>query len=260
MYERIEVRRAPGPSLANLFTELPRTLAEISSLPLSWLPLSTLPKGDGHTVMVSPGFLASDESTRVLRYYLKRMGYDARGWGLGRNTGRFDIMAKRLPDAFLELAEETGEKISLIGQSLGGVFSRELARLYPDQVRQVISLGSPIQMEKSEAVAAVVSRMFEQSTGMSPEEMKEALEYFDETSAPPVPMTAIYSKGDGVVHWCACMEQEEGDHTQNIRVCGSHCGMGFNASIYHIIADRLAQAENAWQKYQRPVALEAVYS
>ncbi len=260
MYQQIEVRRTPGPSLFNLFTEFPRTLAEISTLPMSWLPLRTLPKGDGHTVMVLPGFLAGDESTRVLRFYLERMGYTVKGWGLGRNTGQFDIMANRLPDAFLSLVEETGEKISLVGQSLGGVFSRELARLYPEQVRQVISLGSPIQMEKSEAVAGLVSRLFEESTGMSPDEMKDALEYFDETAAPPVPMTAIYSKGDGVVHWKACMEHEEGDQTQNIQVCGSHCGMAFNPTIYQIIADRLAQPDGEWQKYQSRKGLTPAYA
>jgi pimeloyl-ACP methyl ester carboxylesterase len=188
------------------------------------------------------------------------MGYDAKGWGLGRNTGKFDIMANRLPDAFLSLAEKSGQKISLVGQSLGGVFSRELARLYPDQVRQVISLGSPIQMEKSEAVAGLVSRMFEQSTGMSPEEMREALEYFDESEAPKVPMTAIYSKGDGVVHWQACMELEEGPQTQNIKVCGSHCGMGFNPKIYHIIADRLAQKQSAWRKYEQSTEFTPAYT
>ena len=259
MYEQLEIKKSLGPSLLNLLTEVPRTLLEISTLSLTWAPLRTLPKGDGHTVMVLPGFLASDESTRVLRLYLNKMGYRAVGWGLGRNTGRFDIMAERLPEAFLELAEHTGEKISLVGQSLGGVFSRELARLYPDQVRQVITLGSPIQLTKSAAVAEVVSRLFEESTGMTPDEMRDALEFFDESASPPVPLTAVYSKGDGIVHWSGCVEELEDEQTQNIQVCGSHCGMAFNAAIYHIVADRLAQAENAWQKYQRPGGLEAAF-
>jgi pimeloyl-ACP methyl ester carboxylesterase len=260
MYERLEVRKTPGPSVFNLLTELPRTLMDMSALSWCWAPLRAMPQGDGHTVMVLPGFLAGDESTRLLRVYLEKMGYDARGWGLGRNTGRFDIMANRLPEAFLDLVEETGNKISLVGQSLGGVFSRELARLYPDQVRQVISLGSPIQLTKSAAVAEVVSRAFEASTGMTPDEMRDALEYFDEEQSPPVPMTAIYSKGDGVVHWSGCVESTEDHQTQNIRVCGAHCGMAFNAAIYHILADRLAQGENEWVKYQRPTTLAAAFA
>lgn len=260
MYEILETRKTKTPSLINLLTELPRTLLDMTSLSVFWGPLRSLPKGDGHTIMVLPGFMAGDESTKLLCTYLNRMGYNAQGWGLGRNTGQFDIMANRLPEAFLHLVDRSQGKVSLIGQSLGGVFSRELARLYPDQVRQVISLGSPIRMDKTDAVASIVSKLFERSTGMTPEEMRDALEYFDELTSPPVPMTAIYSKGDGVVHWEGCMEQTEDHNTQNIQVCGSHCGMGFNPTIYHILADRLAQAEDAWEKYQRPLALQAAFA
>jgi len=260
MYEQLDVGKPRRPLLTNLVTEIPRTLLEMSALSMAWPMLRSLSQGDGHTVMLLPGFMASDRSTRLMRRYLQRMGYSPYGWDLGRNTGHFDIMASHLPEAFLDLVEQTGEKVSLIGQSLGGVFARELARLYPDRVRQVISLGSPIRMDKSDAVASVVARMFKQSTGMTPEQMRDALEFFDESQSPPVPMTAIYSKGDGVVHWEGCMEQFEDKTTQNIRVFGSHCGMAFNPSIYHIIADRLAQPEDGWEQYQRPAALAAVYA
>ncbi|MFT5098567.1 MAG: pimeloyl-ACP methyl ester carboxylesterase [Patiriisocius sp.] len=260
MYEQLDVEKPPGPSLKNLLTEIPRTLFQLGTLPMVWPMLRTLSKGDGHKVMVLPGFMASDSSTALLRRYLERMGYSPVGWDLGRNTGSFDIMATRLPEVFLDLVDSTDGKISLIGQSLGGVFARELGRLYPDQVRQVISLGSPIRMDKSDAVASIVARLFEQSTGMTPEEMRDALEFFDESVSPPVPMTAVYSKGDGIVHWQGCMEELEDGMTQNIQVCGSHCGMAFNPAIYHIVADRLAQAENNWVKYKRPAAVAALYA
>ena len=260
MYEQLDVAKPRGPALSNLATELPRTLLEMSALSLSWPLLRGLKRGDGHPVMLLPGFLAGDRSTALLRRYLQRMGYSPTGWSLGQNTGQFDIMATRLPEVFLDLVEASGQKISLVGQSLGGVFARELARLYPDHVRQVISLGSPIRMDKSDAVASIVSRMFEQSTGMTPDEMRDALEFFDESSSPPVPMTAVYSKGDGVVHWEGCMERDEDEMTQNVQVCGSHCGMAFNPSIYHIVADRLAQPEDDWQKYQRPAVFTAAYA
>jgi pimeloyl-ACP methyl ester carboxylesterase len=260
MYEQLDVEKPRSPSVTNLVTELPRTLLEMSALSLAWPLLRGLKRGDGHPVMLLPGFLASDQSTVVLRRYLKRMGYVPVGWDLGRNTGQFDIMANRLPEVFLDLVEKTGEKISLVGQSLGGVFARELARLYPDHVRQVVALGSPIRMDKSDAVASIVSRMFEESTGMTPDEMRDALEFFGESESPPVPMTAIYSKADGVVHWEGCMEKEEDSITQNIRVCGSHCGMAFNPAIYHIIADRLAQPVDGWEKYQRSAAMAATYA
>ena len=64
----------------------------------------------------------------------------------------------------------------------------------------------------------------------------------------PVPATAIYSKGDGIVDWRVCMENE-GTHSENIEVHSSHCGMGFNPAIFYILADRLAQEEGEWQKF-----------
>lgn len=250
MYEEIQVVEQRRPSLFHLMTEIPRTLVEMTALSVSLPLLSTVAKGDGHTVMVLPGFLAGDESTAVLRSYLRTMKYRPYGWGLGRNTGKFDLMASTLPEAFLALCEKAEGKITLIGQSLGGVYARELARLYPDKVRQVISLGSPITMDKTNEVATLVSSLFEKSTGMTPEEMKQALEFFDESQSPPVPMTAIYSHSDGVVHWEGCIEAEEDHQTQNIRVCSSHCGMAFHPAIYHIIADRLSQPADDWQKYE----------
>jgi hypothetical protein len=233
MYEQLDVEEQRRPALVNLVTEIPRALLDMSALSLAWPMLRRLSRGDGHTVMLLPGFMASDQSTRLMRRYLRRMGYSPVGWELGRNMGHFDIMASRLPEAFLELSEKAGEKISL---------------------------GSPIRMDKSDAVASIVARMFEQATGMTPEAMRDALEFFDESESPPVPMTAIYSKCDGVVHWEGCMEKFEDKITQNIQVTGSHCGMGFNPSIYHIIADRLAQPEDGWEKYQRSAALSAVYA
>ncbi|MBK6361332.1 MAG: hypothetical protein IPF39_16010 [Comamonadaceae bacterium] len=64
-------------------------------------------------------------------------------WGLGRNKGLKDedlaLMHQRMKAVF----DEHGQKVSVIGQSLGGVFAREIARHDPALVRQVITLGSP---------------------------------------------------------------------------------------------------------------------
>ena len=42
-----------------------------------------------------------------------------------------------------------------------------------------------------------------------------------------------------------------GDPTrhENIRVWGSHVGLGFNPLVLQIVADRLAQPEGQWQPY-----------
>jgi len=248
----IPKKNSQPPPLFNTLTEIPRTLLEIGSLALTLPALATLPRGDGHPVMVLPGFMAGDESTSILRRYLSLMGYKALPWTLGRNTGKPEILDHQLAKRFLEVSELYQSKISLIGQSLGGVYARQLAHSFPAKVRQVITLGSPISVEQSGSVTSLVGRLFENQSGLSVSAMKERLNASGGTGTPPVPTTAIYSKRDGVVHWQSCVELEEGPETQNIEVLGSHCGMAFNPTIYYIIRNRLSQAENRWERYESP--------
>ena len=239
------------PSLLNALTEIPRTLLDIGALCLSAPFLASMPRGDGHPVMVLPGFMASDQSTAVLRGYLKQLGYDSMGWELGQNSGRFEIIHHILIARFLEAVDDCGDKITLIGQSLGGVYARELARLFPDKVRQVITLGSPFGVVNGTAANPLVRSLFEIQSGLSIEEMREAIFEMDPHRTPPVPLTAIFSKGDGVVNWRVCREAFEDFETDNVEVFGAQCGMGFNAAIYYIIADRLAQPRDDWKKFER---------
>src|SRR5260221_540964 len=100
-------------------------------MPLAASGLSSAPRGDGHGVLVVPGLLASDVSTGVLRRFLRRLGYDAAGWDLGRNRGPTDQVVDELPRVLSALAQRTGRPVSLIGWSLGGIYARELARQHP---------------------------------------------------------------------------------------------------------------------------------
>ena len=61
-----------------------RALLELAALWAAAPFLSRAPRGDGHPVLVLPGFLASDTSTRALRRFLRDRGYHAHGWRLGR--------------------------------------------------------------------------------------------------------------------------------------------------------------------------------
>jgi pimeloyl-ACP methyl ester carboxylesterase len=252
VHESIEASQhnAGSPSPLNAITELPRTFIEMTSLLTSLSSLSRMPRGDKHAVMVLPGFLMGDRSTAMLRQYLAYLGYNALPWKLGRNTGRLDIMQKHLLTRLAEVFESYEGDVSLIGQSLGGVYARELSRLFPARIRQVITLGSPFGVRNAGSANALVRRLFEGQTGMSVAQMRETISTRDPSLTPPVPVTAIYSKGDGIVNWRVCREIQEDHETQNIEVNGSHCGMGFNAQIYRIIADRLAQPTDSWQRYQ----------
>ncbi len=140
---------AGGPSLGLLLTEPARGLAGLATLTLVAPWLSIAPRGDGHGVLVLPGLLASDASTTVLRRYLRLLGYQVRGWALGRNVGPTTAVLDGLPAALSALAAETGGPVSVIGWSLGGIYARELARQQAPQVRQVITLGSPFALTDS---------------------------------------------------------------------------------------------------------------
>ncbi|MGH6780690.1 MAG: alpha/beta hydrolase, partial [Sphingomonadaceae bacterium] len=79
--------RIEAPSALLALTELPRALVELGSLPWAAPLLMAAPRGDGHPVLVLPGFITTDISTTPLRRYLDRIGYETHAWALGRNLG-----------------------------------------------------------------------------------------------------------------------------------------------------------------------------
>lgn len=243
--------RGPRPPSALLaLTELPRALAEFGSYAALAAPLhATAPRGDGHPVLVLPGFMTSDASTTVLRRFLRRLGYDARAWDLGRNLGPRAIgrEGEHLVAKLREIHERTGQKVSLVGWSLGGVMARLVAGRAPDAVRQVITLGSPFAGSPR---ATNVWRLYEAMTGQKVDDPHTRGQLRELAAPPPVPSTAIYSKGDGVVAWENCREPATAS-TDNIEVHGSHCGLGVNPAVLYAVADRLAQPEDAWAPFKR---------
>lgn len=211
--------------------------------------MASLPKGDGHAVMTLPGFMASNSSTVPMRGVLAKLGYDAHGWDSGRNVRVDNALLGRLESQLSKLHKASGRKVSLIGWSLGGVLARELAKLHPEKVRLVISLGSPISDDRGHTNAA---RLFELLNGKEPEPMRGG-RFHGLDEAPPVPTTSIFTKTDGIVHWRGSVQHPDkasGKHpTENIQVHASHCGLGVNPSVMVAMADRLAQPEGTWTPF-----------
>lgn len=244
--------RGPSPWLAALEG---RAVAEFGAMQVAGPLLRRLRRGDGHPVLVLPGFTAGDRSTGPLRERLRDLGYFAHGWRLGQNLGPtpkvVDGLIERLDSAF----RRDGQKVSLVGWSLGGIYARELAHQFPDKVRQVITLGSPFRMvgPSSSPTSALYQRL-------SPMHAVERPERLPESERPPlrVPATAIYSKTDGVVRWWQCLESE-GRCRENIRVLGSHTGLGFNPAVVYAVSDRLAQPLGEWQPFHAPRWAQAFY-
>jgi pimeloyl-ACP methyl ester carboxylesterase len=215
--------------------------AGVAALP--WLRLA--PRGDGHSVLVLPGLVASDVSTKLLRDFLTRRGYDVHGWGLGRNYGpRAGVEAAMLA-TIDRLHAQSGRKLSLIGQSLGGAYARLLAAQRPDAVRGVITLGSPVGGHPR---ASNAWRVYEFTSGKSSVDPRR---WRQVTQALQVPTTSIYSRSDGVVAWQTSVEAAGRPQTENIEVVSSHIGMAVHPAVLFAVAERLAQPEGEWQPFER---------
>lgn len=248
------VQRLRPPSRALMLLEgraIPEFGAFLSALPL----LSLAPRGDGHPVIVLPGLVTSDISTRPLRSFLKRQGYNVSGWGLGRNFGPRPGVQDGMLALLRELNETTGRKVSLVGWSLGGVYARQLAKMEPDRVRSVISLGSPFA---GIPTATNAWRVYEMVSGQRATDADDAFGG-PLASAPPVPTTAVFSRTDGICAWQICMEKPS-KTVENIEVQGSHCGLGHNPAVVYAVADRLAQPEGAWKPFDRSGWRSLVYA
>jgi hypothetical protein len=108
-------RPADAPALFLYLTDIPRAGVEYGQL-LSVLPLQrALPTGDGHPVLVLPGLLAGDGSTWILRRILRRLGYQAYGWGLGRNIGPTPQAVDGMTELLDQLHTRYNTPVSLIG-------------------------------------------------------------------------------------------------------------------------------------------------
>lgn len=245
-HDKAETNGDLRPPSAALVALEARALAEMGwffqCLPL----LSMLPRGDGHPVLVLPGFTAGDLSTVPLRRYLNSRGYESHGWSQGRNLGMRPGLDLRMARRLRSIYWRYGSKVSLVGWSLGGIYARELARQHPDQVRQVITLGSPFNLSSR---ANHAWRLYELVSGVTMEQEQDLLDRLRHPM--PVPTTAVYSKTDGVVAWQCCVEDESRPQTENVEVSGSHCGLGVNPLVAWVIMDRLAQPEGFWRPFDR---------
>ncbi|WP_198597782.1 esterase/lipase family protein [Blastococcus atacamensis] len=226
-------------------TEPARAAVSAGALAAGYPLLRFAPRGEPHPVVVLPGWLASDVSTRTLRRWLGRLGYPTVGWDLGRNRGPRPEVTDAMRALVERLADEHGTPVSIVGQSLGGIYGRRLAERSPHLVRSVVSLGSPFAGVAPRRNAAAGVGMYQEYRKL------RAVERVRPAPALRVPSTSVYSRWDGVVDWRTCL-QEEGPVSENVAVHASHLGMGLDPAVLWIVADRLAQPRGAWRPFQRP--------
>ena len=246
--------RLRPPGLGLLLAETRGIFELNASLLLSPL-LMRAPRGDGHPVLLLPGFLASDLSMAPMRRYLRELGYDAHAWRMGRNLGGVARMRGALRDRLAGIHEVTGRKVSIVGWSLGGVYARDLALQAPEMVRSVVTLGSPFA---NDVRATNATRLYEALSGEGADDNPELRAAI--AGDLPVPATSIYSRTDGIVNWRTCLLRPS-DTAENIEVhLASHVGLGVNPAALWAVADRLAQSEGEFRQFDRSGPFAIAYA
>jgi pimeloyl-ACP methyl ester carboxylesterase len=238
-----------------------RALLEMAMLPALAPLLAATPRGDGHPVLLVPGFTAGDATLIGLRLFLRSRGYHVETWGFGQNTGFKLKFSQALEQKVRFMHHRHKSKVSLVGWSLGGVYAFYAAHTAPECVRTVISLGSPLRFStdrfQPRAVVRAVYRYL--AHPMGPVAHLAHVRGKVLRSPPPMPSTCIYSATDGVVPPSAArIDTDEGEH-ENIWVPGSHLGLGFNAAVMWILADRLSQPEGQWEAFRLDGRIGSIY-
>lgn len=248
-----------GPHRGLLLLELPRWTVEYGASRLVDLARTAsgpvLPGdrdlGRGRPVLVLPGFSANDRLTGRLRGHLGRRGWEVHGWDLGSNHGLTETIVTGLPRRLAEIADRYDEPVALVGWSFGGLLARWLAHEHPDRVRQVVCLGSPWRAEGERTRATGLFERSREKHGI----VDHAREIVDRLRGPvPVPLTAVWSRSDGIVPWRGCtVDEHDGGAgrapAENVEVVSSHVGMVANPLVLSVVVDRLRQDPAAWQPF-----------
>ncbi len=251
-------RDVSPPRLRHSVMEFGRVVLEMGSSAMLAPVLNRLPRGDGHTIMTVPGFMGADGSTANLRKFLKKRGYNAIPWGLGRNASEVrpasldDFLAhrRRTEDQIAKKIEAeylaTGCKVSLIGWSLGGLYSVALAHRFPQWIRQVITLGTPYGDPRGTSIYNLMGRAYDNKVAVDEEALARWVAYTYSDGELRVPVLALYSESDGIVG--AGIARCEGDprYVTNMAVMASHVGFPFNPLVFAVIANHLVEPHERW--------------
>lgn len=186
-------------------------------------------------IMVLPGFFTSDLSTSFLRKLLRRKGLACYGWGLGRNRGYHPGTLEKLREKMERLCRKHGTPVILIGWSLGGIYARELGRHYPDQIKKIITLGSPFYVPRR----TPVDRLYRRSAGHKLQSLNSLMKKHRQADF-PMPILAISARQDGIVPWHTCRISKNRRFKHWVAP-STHLGLPHNHSVTREILEELAR-------------------
>ncbi len=238
-------RRPKPPGALDILGELRAPLEALSFLSRGLgHPWPRCKPRDGKLVMLIPGFMVGDLTLAPLARFCRWLGHRAVFCGIWSNARCPRATMDRLAARMREISERDGSPVVIIGQSLGGLYARQLALRDPERVERVITLGAPINAPRDSchaAVRAIVDSMVAlrgRRDGCLTECCSCGLELSHQRA--PVPVTVIYSRSDGIVDWRSCIDQTGSGLVEHAEVMASHLGMALSPDALRIIADRLA--------------------
>jgi pimeloyl-ACP methyl ester carboxylesterase len=183
---------------------------------------------DGPPVLVVPGFLATDRTTLGLQRALGEAGFKASGTDMGINAGARPDTLDRLAERVEQFGE--GRPVALIGWSLGGIFAREVAKLRPDLVEKVITMGTPFSGDPRSNNAW---RLYELVAGHKVDDPPIEARIAEK---PPVPTLAIWSRRDGIVAPAAA-RGKAGERDAELELDCSHMAFATSGAVFPKIVE-----------------------
>jgi pimeloyl-ACP methyl ester carboxylesterase len=180
--------------------------------------------------MVIPGFLANDRTTLGLQRALAKAGWRVTGWGMGLNRGVRPDTVDRIVERVEAFAR--GQRVVLVGWSLGGIYAREVAKARPDLVAKVATLGSPFSGDRR---SNNVWRLYEWVAGHPVDDPPIPS---DPSVKPPVPTLALWSRRDGIVAPCAA-RGEPGESDKQVELDCGHMGFAVSGKAYPKIVEAI---------------------
>lgn len=221
--------------------------------------------GRGQPVLLIPGFLAGDDSLRLMARWLHGTGHHPSRAGIRANVACSGVAIGRLEQRLERLVQRQGRRAAIIGHSRGGSFARVLARRRPELVSGIVLLGCPqadplavhpLVRAQVEAVAALgalgVPGLFSRGC-LEGGCCTSFWEDFHADLPRGVGHVSVYSRSDGIVRWEACVDER----SELIEVESSHCGMAWQPDVYRAVADSLAEFRRRDAR-RRPLAARSV--
>ncbi len=204
-------------------------------------------------VLLLPGFMAGDYTLRVLSNRLRQDGYRTYRSQIRTNIACVNDTALRLERGLEQIADESGQRVRIVGHSLGGMLGRGLAVRRPDLVAGVVTMGSPLMAPGSAhpllvSAANLLVRLTRAGLpGMMSEDCiagecaRTTWEEFHADMSKDVDFACIYSKGDGIVDWKSCIHPD----AVPIEVRASHIGMAVAPAVHDRVLAELARQRRA---------------